>query len=278
MYVANTTYYSTPWVVPWMHTQLGSSGSAATGTAAGLKALMSKGKIKDEPMNVISFCGDGGGIDMGLSAISASLTHLQYNHLVFCYDNESYANTDIQDSGATPYGVNTSFSPPGKLHRIMHKRWKKNMAAMMAVGHPGVRYVATGCGSYAVDLMNKVRRALALGGPTFIHTYDPCPKGWDYDPMYSHELGMLGVETGIWVQYEIEDGELRLNGPSRMIEAGRRKRKPVYDFLKRQGRYAHFTDEDVDYYQEKIDEMWEKWWLPGIIPIHPEDAIPAAPE
>ena len=34
MYVANTTYYSTPWVVPWMHTQLGSAGSAATGTAA----------------------------------------------------------------------------------------------------------------------------------------------------------------------------------------------------------------------------------------------------
>jgi pyruvate ferredoxin oxidoreductase beta subunit len=25
MYVANTTYYSTAWVVPWMHTQLGSS-------------------------------------------------------------------------------------------------------------------------------------------------------------------------------------------------------------------------------------------------------------
>ena len=35
MYVANTTYYSTSWVVPWMHTQLGSSGSAALGTAAG---------------------------------------------------------------------------------------------------------------------------------------------------------------------------------------------------------------------------------------------------
>ena len=34
MYVANTTYYTTPWVVPWMHTQLGSSGSAALGTAA----------------------------------------------------------------------------------------------------------------------------------------------------------------------------------------------------------------------------------------------------
>ncbi len=41
MYVANTTYYSTPWVVPWMHTQLGSSGSAATGTAAALSGRVS---------------------------------------------------------------------------------------------------------------------------------------------------------------------------------------------------------------------------------------------
>jgi len=39
MYVANTTYYSTPWVVPWMHTQLGSAGSAATGTAAALTEI-----------------------------------------------------------------------------------------------------------------------------------------------------------------------------------------------------------------------------------------------
>ena len=51
MYVANTTYYTTPWVVPWMHTQLGSSGAAALGTAAGLKALMTKGKMKSEPIN-----------------------------------------------------------------------------------------------------------------------------------------------------------------------------------------------------------------------------------
>ena len=32
--------------------------AAATGTAAGLKALMKKGRMKDEPINVISFCGD----------------------------------------------------------------------------------------------------------------------------------------------------------------------------------------------------------------------------
>ena len=196
MYVANTTYYSTPWVVPWMHTQLGSSGSAALGTAAGLKALMRKAKMKDEPINVIAFCGDGGGVDMGLSAISAALTHNDYNLLILLYDNESYANTDIQVSGSSPWGANSTFSPPGTVHRIMNKRWKKNTAGMLAAGHPQVRYIATGCASYATDMMNKVRKALTIGGPTFIHTFDPCPKGWDYDPMYSHELGMLAVQTG----------------------------------------------------------------------------------
>src|SRR5438046_1973755 len=105
MYVANTTYYTTPWVVPWMHTQLGSSGSAALGTAAGLKALMRKGKMKAEPINVIAFCGDGGGADMGVGAISATLTHKEYNSLILLYDNESYANTDIQLSGMTPFGA-----------------------------------------------------------------------------------------------------------------------------------------------------------------------------
>lgn len=92
MYVANTSYYCTPWVVPWMHTQLGSSGSAALGNAAGIKAQMKKGKIKEEAINIVSICGDGGGADMGLSAISATLTWPEYNCLIIMYDNESYAN------------------------------------------------------------------------------------------------------------------------------------------------------------------------------------------
>src|ERR1700687_3498330 len=167
MYVANTTYYSTSWVVPWMHTQLGSSGSAALGAAAALKALMRKGKMKDEPINVIAFCGDGGGADMGISAISATLTHPDYNCLILMYDNESYANTDIQLSGSTPYGANTTFSPPGKVKRIMHHRWKKNMAGMLAAGHPECKYVASGDMFYGLRAINFVRKALSIGGPPF---------------------------------------------------------------------------------------------------------------
>src|SRR4026207_1080546 len=132
MYVANTTYYTTPWVVPWMHTQLGSSGSAALGTSAGLKALMKKGKMKSEPINVIAFCGDGGGADMGLGGMPATRSQQEYTTLILLYDNESYANTDIQLSGSTPYGANTTLSPPGSVKRIIHTRWKKNTAGMLA--------------------------------------------------------------------------------------------------------------------------------------------------
>jgi pyruvate ferredoxin oxidoreductase beta subunit len=267
MYVANTTYYSTPWVVPWMHTQLGSSGAAATGTAAALRALMRKGKMKTEPINVIAFCGDGGGIDMGLSSISAALLHPQYNLLIICYDNESYANTDIQVSGASPYGANTTFSPPGKKYRIMNNRWKKNMAALIAVGHTKCPYVATGDASYPADLIDKVRKGLAADGPAFIHTLDPCPKGWDYDPFYSHKLGELAVETGLFPLWEMMESDLIFTGISARQVYGNRKRKPVREYLEAQGRFHHFIDEDYELFQTEVDRQWEEWMVPGVIPF-----------
>jgi pyruvate ferredoxin oxidoreductase beta subunit len=270
MYVANTSYYTTPWGVPWMHTQLGSSGSAVLGAAAAFKAQMRKGKMKDEPINVIAFCGDGGGADMGLAAISATLTHPDYNLLILMYDNESYANTDIQISGTSPYGANSSFSFPGKKRRIMNNRWKKNVAPLMAIGHPTCRYVATISTSYALQAMNIVRRALSIGGPTFVHCLNPCPKGWDFDPLQAHELGELAVNTGIWPLYEIENGVVKLYGKSKQIADGKFKRLPVKDYLEKQGRFNHFIDEDTEFFQSKVDEMWTKWLVPGIIPLRNE--------
>ncbi|MGA2000460.1 MAG: thiamine pyrophosphate-dependent enzyme [Terriglobales bacterium] len=270
MYVANTSYYTTPWGVPWMHTQLGSAGSAVLGAAAAFKAQMRKGKMKDEPINVIAFCGDGGGADMGLAAISATLTHPDYNLLILMYDNESYANTDIQISGCSPYGANTSFSFPGKKRRIMNHRWKKNVAPLMAIGHPTCRYVATISTSYALQAMNIVRRALSIGGPTFVHCLNPCPKGWDFDPLQAHELGELAVNTGIWPLYEIENGVVKLYGKSKQIADGRFKRLPVREYLEKQGRFNHFIDEDYEFFQSKVDEMWTTWLVPGIIPLRHE--------
>src|SRR5260370_2372656 len=231
MYVANTSYYTTRWVVPWMHTQLGSAGSAALGAAAGLKVLMRKGKLAQEPINVIAFCGDGGGADMGLSAISAALTHAEYNFLIILYDNESYANTDIQLSGSSPWGAVTTFSPSGKKKRIMHTRWKKNTPGMLAAGHPDAAYIATADAAYDVDFIDNVRKGLAAGGPRVIHTPDPGPKGWHYDPQLSHALGQLAVETGIWSLGEVEDRTIKLNGTTRSIATGPAKGNPVREHL-----------------------------------------------
>jgi pyruvate ferredoxin oxidoreductase beta subunit len=263
MYVANTSYMTTPWVIPWMHTQLGAGGSSAVGMAAGLRALKRKGKIKDEKINVISFCGDIGGGDMGLSGISGAL-QTDLDLLIILYDNESAANTDIQATGMTTYGAQTTFTPPGKVHRIMQKRWKKNVAGMLAVGHPTCKYVATACATFpALDYMNKVRKALEIGGPTFIHTFDPCPKGWDYHPRYSHELGELGVKCGIFPVYEIIEGEVIYT-----YDARNKDRVPVREYLMRQGRFAHLIDEDINYIQSMVDKMWTEWEIPGVAPLH----------
>ncbi|MEL9914567.1 MAG: hypothetical protein QXY77_01495 [Thermoplasmatales archaeon] len=51
--------------------------------------------------------------------------------------------------------------------------------AIIAINHPNVKYVATFCATFpATDYMNKVKKALRIGGPTLILTPDPCPKGW----------------------------------------------------------------------------------------------------
>jgi pyruvate ferredoxin oxidoreductase beta subunit len=267
MYVANTSYYTTPYVVPWMHTQLFAAGAGAVGIAAAYKALMRKGKMKNEPINVVSICGDGGGSDAGLAGISSAMLHAEYNLLVLMYDNETYANTDIQVSGSTPWGAHTSFSTPGKVKRIMHRCWKKNMAGLMIAGHPTVKYVATVSTSYSLQAMNSIRKALTIGGPTFVHCLNPCPKGWDFDPILSYELGELSVNTGIWPLYEVENGKVKLFGKTKMIADGKAARVPVREYLMKQGRFSHFTDDDVDYFQSKIDEMWNKWLIPGVIPI-----------
>ena len=246
MYVANTSYYSTPWIAPWMHTQLGAIGSAAVGTAAGLRALMRKGKIPEEKINVVGLGGDGGAMDIGLSSLSGAMTHDQ-DLLIVLYDNESYANTGIQASSLTPWGANTTFTPPGAIekYRVGNPRHKKNAAQLIAAGHPDVKYVATASIAYPQDLISKVRKALAKGGPTFIHLLAPCPKGWGFPSDKTIDVGKLAVETGMWRLYEIVDGER-----SETYEPG--ELRPVKDYIRVQNRFSHLTDEDIEKIQEEL--------------------------
>lgn len=51
---------------------------------------------------------------------------------------------------------------------------------------------------------------------------------------------------------EVVDGVVNLTGPTRQITEGRKKRKPVADQLRRQGRFAHLVDEDLVAAQEVV--------------------------
>jgi len=254
MYVANGhQFLASPYAVPWYHTQLGGGGPAGMGTAAAFRALMFKGKRKREDVNVVVYGGDGGFSDIGFSGLSNALTQ-DYSHLLYVlYDNESYANTGVQASSSTPFGSSTTFTPSGKVKPIGNERLKKNMA-LIAAAHPGVKYVATACVSYPIDLMNKVRKALASGRPSLLHLLVPCPKGWIFPPEETIEIGRLAVSTGTWVLWEYEDGRFRMTVKPT-------SRKPVRDYLLRQGRFSHLSKNEgvLEYVQLLVEEEWRYW-------------------
>ena len=89
--------------------------------------------------------------------------------------------------------------------------------------------------SYPLDLMNKVRKALNYDGPTFLHMLAPCPKGWKFDEKLTREMGRLAVETGMWSLYEWENGVYKYTHIPK-------KYKPVSEYMKFQGRFAHLKE------------------------------------
>jgi pyruvate/2-oxoacid:ferredoxin oxidoreductase beta subunit len=252
MYVANGhQFLSSPYSVPWYHTQLGAGGAAGIGTAAAFRVLMMKGKRRKEDVNVIVYGGDGGTGDMGLSGLSMAMSYDYKRFLYVLYDNESYANTGIQASSLTPWGASTTFTPTGKIKRIGNLRMKKNIALIIAA-HPGVRYVATATLYPPLDFINKARKALEADGPAFIHLLVPCPKGWFTDPKYTLDLSKSAMETGLWVSWEYENGEFKLNCVPN-------PRKNVKEYLRMQKRFQHLTNEKISEIDRLTADEWVCW-------------------
>jgi len=254
MYVANGhQFLSSPYAVPWYHTQLGAGGPAGIGTAAALRSLMFKGKRKKEDVNVIVYGGDGGFADIGLSGLSMGLTYDYSRLLYLLYDNESYANTGVQASSTTPFGSSTTFTPSGKMKPIGNERLKKDMA-LIAAAHPSIGYVATACVSYPVDLVNKVRKALNSGRPSLVQLLTPCPKGWAFPPEETVEIGRTAVNTGMWVLWEYENGHFHLTTKPN-------PRKKIREYVTKQGRFAHLWENEaaLEYLQLSVDSQWKYW-------------------
>jgi len=246
--VTTTVYPQTAWKHPWLHIAFENAAAGASGVEAAIKALKRKGVIpEDKKIKVVAIGGDGGTFDIGLQALSGMLER-RHNVLYIVYDNEAYMNTGIQRSGATPYKAWTTTTPVGKVWR---GEWRPKKDIMGIVLAHRVPYAATVNPAYITDLYMKVRKAVETDGPTFIHAFSPCTPGWRIDPALTVTIARLAVQTGVWINYEVENGEFRVTTPVP-------KRKPVREYLKLQGRFRHLTDEEIEEIQRMVDEEVER--------------------
>lgn len=246
MEIIASAFPTTAWELPWIHTLFENTAAVASGIEAAYKVMKRKGIYpKDQPVKVIALGGDGGTADIGLQALSGALER-GHNFLYLCFDNEAYMNTGVQRSGTTPYGAATTTSPAGKT--IGQITWKKNMPSIAAAHE--IPYVATASPAYPFDLMEKVKKAMRINGPAYMHIFSPCPTGWRCATDLSIKYARLVVETGVFPLFEIENGKYKLSMDFDKL-------LPVTTYFKGQGRFRHLAENDIKYIQERVIREWE---------------------
>ena len=248
--VTTSRYPMSSFKVPWIHANFENPASVATGILAALKQ---KGETN---VNVISWGGDGAFFDIGFGAISGSWERGD-DILHVCFDNEAYMNTGVQSSGATPFGVNTTTTPPGSAS-TGDPNGKKDMIAI-ALAHKCV-YVATATVGNVLDIDAKVKKALTLKGPKYLQILVTCVPGWYTESQDTIKVARLAQQTGLYPILEYTNGELTnsVKCPT--------PRPAVEDYLKLQGRYKHLFKGEagksiIEQLQKIADENVVKYHL-----------------
>lgn len=232
--------------VPHFHVLFENMAAVISGVDDGLRALG-----KREGKNLLVVAGDGGTADIGLASLSGAIERNQ-DFIYICFDNESYMNTGGQRSGTTPFAARTSTTPIGKIVQGEPRlpRLRKDLMEIIAAHR--IPYAASTSIAYPLDFMERVQKAAAVRGPSYIHCHSPCPTGWQIDSARTIEVARLAVQTGAVVLYEIEDGVRRLT------QKVKKRRPPIEEYLALQGRFKHVLDrpEVVAQIQEAVDSAY----------------------
>jgi pyruvate ferredoxin oxidoreductase beta subunit len=215
--VFSSPYPDPSWRIPFLHSLFENAAAVAAGVELAYKAL-NKG-----PVNIIAQGGDGSTSDIGFQCLSGMFER-GHNVLYVCYDNEAYMNTGVQRSGSTPLGTRTTTTPGGK------KRLKKNIP-LLAADH-GIPYVATATVDDYRDLQRKVKTALSIEGPKYLHILAPCPLGWGHAGDLTVQICRLAKQTCIFPVFEIREGKI-ISVQKVPVK------KPVEEYLKLQGRFRN---------------------------------------
>ncbi len=243
----------TPFQGSWLYTTMGSAAAGAQGVRDALDVLMARGKMAPEDdVQVVVVAGDGSTYDMAMSATSGAIFR-GLDFWYFCYDNESYGNTGMQMSSATPYGARTATTPVSSRARAGTEHGKKNLFEIWRAHGPA--YLATVSPRYPVDLTNKFLKARTMRGPKLFLAHAPCPTGWLYDPQETAAYARAAVETGMFALKEAVDGAV-------VHTYIPRRRRPVEEYLQGQGRYRHLfepvrQEEVIAQLQQQVERYWE---------------------
>lgn len=247
--VSTTIYPFTSWQSPWIHTAFESAAASLSGVEAAYRSLKRQGKISQD-VKFVAFGGDGGTYDIGLQSLSGALER-GHKMVYVCYDNGAYMNTGIQRSSATPRGAETTTSPVGKVQP--GKRGSRKDLTKIVAAH-NIPYAAQVSPAHWNDLYAKAEKAFSADGPAFLNAIAPCPRGWRYDSSDTIELCRLAVDTCFWPLYEVENGKIHLTYKPR-------EKKPLVEFLKRQGRFNHLfkpgNESLLEELQQEVDRQWE---------------------
>ena len=247
--VSTTIYPFTSWQSPWIHTAFESAAASLSGVEAAYRSLKKQGKVSQD-IKFVAFGGDGGTYDIGLQSLSGALER-GHKMVYVCYDNGAYMNTGIQRSSATPKGADTTTSPVGKLQP--GKRGNRKDLTRIVAAH-NIPYVAQVSPAHWNDLYAKAEKAFEADGPAFLNAIAPCPRGWRYDSSETIEMCRLAVDTCFWPLYEIENGRIRITYKPK-------EKKPLEEFLKRQGRFNHLfkpgNEGLLEELQQEVDRQWE---------------------
>ncbi len=253
--VTTTPYPESSWKIPWIHSIFENPSALASGIRAALDYKNKKSNGSRQKINVVAQGGDGSTFDIGIGLVSGAWERGD-DFLYICYDTEIYSNTGYQASGATQPGASTATTPAGSASVGSAQR-KKDMIAI-ALAH-GLKYVAQSTAGYPEDITRKVKRALEIGGPSYIQIMSPCIPGWGVATDSAIKLGKLAVQTGLYPLLEFENGQL--------INASKIKEKiSVEEYLKPQARFKHlFKSEagikEIELLQKIADGNVEKYKL-----------------
>ena len=249
--VSSFLYPYTAWEDSYIHSAFENASATCGGVEAAYNVLRRKGKVKDN-YKFITIGGDGGTYDIGFQSLSGAMER-GHDMTYICYDNEAYMNTGIQRSSSTPHFADTTTTPagtviPGKLQQ------KKDLTKIM-VAH-GVPYVAqtTFIGNFK-DISEKAHKAIYTPGAAFLNVMAPCPRGWRYPSEKMMEVTKAAVETCVWPLYEVIEGKYVLSYKPK-------EKKPVEEYLKMQGRFAHMfkpgNEWMIEQVQAEVDRNWEE--------------------